>query len=411
MKKLLLSLSLSIIAFSYGYSQSYTTIMTLVVDTNNAPVANQTVTMQIGNAPATGYTITGVTGTNGYYIDSVANISTVTAVTASTVDCNASTVSSTKSYTPNTFFFHDTLMICTGTLSTPCTANYTYSGTASMPNVIGFTNNSSKGTAVGTANYSWTFGDGSSSTQSNPVHTYNAPGNYQVCLTISTVHPQTQVVTCTDVYCDTVVVGTNPPARPCAASYSVDTTMSGAGSVFIWNNSTPLPSASMQVSYLWDFGDGYTSNQPFPVHTYSTSGIYAVCLTVMSVDSAQNACTSTFCDTLGVDSLGNLIYKNTQAGFTLNVLDPASIGLEEARINDVSIYPNPASDVVFVEFGSAQGEVSWTITDMKGSTVLAGTEILNSTQLILDLKNLNKGFYLINLKAGSAVKNLKLMVE
>jgi hypothetical protein len=167
----------------------------------------------------------------------------------------------------------------------------------------------------------------------------------------------------------------------------------------------------MQVSYLWDFGDGYTSNQAYPVHTYSTSGIYAVCLTVMAVDSAQNACTSTFCDTLGVDSLGNLIYKNTQAGFTLNVLDPASIGLEEARLNDVSIYPNPASDVVFVEFGSAQGEVSWTITDMKGSTVLAGTEVLNSTQLILDLKNLNKGFYLINLKAGSAVKNLKLMVE
>jgi len=34
------------------------------------------------------------------------------------------------------------------------------------------------------------------------------------------------------------------------------------------------------VSYAWDFGDGYTSNQPNPVHVYTSHGTYSVMLTV-----------------------------------------------------------------------------------------------------------------------------------
>jgi len=34
------------------------------------------------------------------------------------------------------------------------------------------------------------------------------------------------------------------------------------------------------VSYAWDFGDGHTSNQPNPVHVYTSHGTYSVMLTV-----------------------------------------------------------------------------------------------------------------------------------
>lgn len=49
--------------------------------------------------------------------------------------------------------------------------------------------------------YLWTFGDGSSSTQAYPYHQYSGPGTYQVCVTVTSANSS-----CTDTYCDTLVV-------------------------------------------------------------------------------------------------------------------------------------------------------------------------------------------------------------
>lgn len=38
--------------------------------------------------------------------------------------------------------------------------------------------------SVSSANYMWSFGDGKTSTQENPTHTYDAPGSYNVCLSV-----------------------------------------------------------------------------------------------------------------------------------------------------------------------------------------------------------------------------------
>jgi len=52
--------------------------------------------------------------------------------------------------------------------------------------------------------------------------------------------------------------------------------------------------SDMAVSYLWDFGDGYTSDDPNPEHVYLGSGVYTPCLTVVF----DNNCTATYCDTI-----------------------------------------------------------------------------------------------------------------
>ncbi|MEA2006605.1 MAG: PKD domain-containing protein, partial [Patescibacteria group bacterium] len=46
------------------------------------------------------------------------------------------------------------------------------------------------------------------------------------------------------------------------------------------NQSTGSPNSIS--SYLWDFGDGQTSSEASPSHTYSTSGVYTVALTTTS---------------------------------------------------------------------------------------------------------------------------------
>ncbi len=53
-------------------------------------------------------------------------------------------------------------------------------GGCAMPMDIFFTNNSSS-----SSNFQWTFGDGGTSTQANPTHTYTAPGTYTVSLIVS----------------------------------------------------------------------------------------------------------------------------------------------------------------------------------------------------------------------------------
>jgi hypothetical protein len=61
---------------------------------------------------------------------------------------------------------------------------------------------------------------------------------------------------------------------------------------------SPSWSTNYSVSWLWDFGDGNTSTQQNPIHTYS-NGIYAPCLTVTYFDSTIiNYCISVYCDSI-----------------------------------------------------------------------------------------------------------------
>ena len=91
------------------------------------------------------------------------------------------------------------------------------------------------------------------------------------------------------------------------------------------------------TTYAWDFGDGNFSNQDFPTHFYNQAGVYNVCLTL----TEANGCTSTYCDSLGMDQNGYLIYNGQSTGFKLVVIDPATIGQEENRNNQMAIYPKP----------------------------------------------------------------------
>ena len=61
---------------------------------------------------------------------------------------------------------------------------------------------------------------------------------------------------------------------------------------------SPSWSTNYSVSWSWDFGDGNTSTQQNPIHTYS-NGIYAPCLTVTYFDSTIiNYCISVYCDSI-----------------------------------------------------------------------------------------------------------------
>jgi PKD repeat protein len=118
--------------------------------------------------------------------------------------------------------------------------------------------------------WSWNFGDGTSSSQQNPVHTYAASGNYTVTLTVSNASGSNST---------SEVVAVAPGAPPQAAF----TFQASGNTVNFADKSTGNP-----TSWLWNFGDGSSSNQQNPVHTYPTAGNYTVTLTVSNANGSNS---------------------------------------------------------------------------------------------------------------------------
>lgn len=55
-------------------------------------------------------------------------------------------------------------------------------------------------------------------------------------------------------------------------------------------------------TYEWDFGDGSTSNEENPIHTYTEQGTYTVTLTVYDSDDPENISTAEFIDAINVNN-------------------------------------------------------------------------------------------------------------
>lgn len=139
-------------------------------------------------------------------------------------------------------------------------------------------------TADGTITaYNWDFGDGHSSTDQNPVHTYAAPGTYNVCLTITAHNPN-----CTATFCHHVIVVFDPMGV-CHAAFAAHQPNLNHPIIEFSDQST---SDGIIGSWFWDFGDGNSSSEQNPSHSYAAPGTYLVCLTITDEDGI---CTSTLC--------------------------------------------------------------------------------------------------------------------
>lgn len=130
-----------------------------------------------------------------------------------------------------------------------------------------------------TYSYFWDFGDGKTSTQINPVHTFVADpsikGDQQVFYIKLTATNSKGDVSLPRQKSLTV---TFPKKVKIDFSYTKDT--KPAGTQVKFKSSTPNLEAIEIQSYLWTFGDGTTSTAVAPTHLYTKSGTYTVKLTI-----------------------------------------------------------------------------------------------------------------------------------
>jgi uncharacterized protein (TIGR02145 family) len=133
--------------------------------------------------------------------------------------------------------------------------------------------------------YFWTFGDGNSSTLENPGHQYEAPGYYEVELSV-----RNSTSKCMDEYSQMIQVG----STDCRANYTFR--VNPANSTV---NFTDDSKGAIEY-YYWDFGDGSNSVLPSPEHIYKKAGIYMVGQTV--IDNT-NDCVDNFIQLVQVGSV------------------------------------------------------------------------------------------------------------
>lgn len=129
--------------------------------------------------------------------------------------------------------------------------------------------------------WNWSFGDGVWSTEKNPSHRYDSPGEYNVTLKV------------TDDWGDSgefwilVIILNRPPVA--AFSWEVDPDTF----TLVRFYSLSYDTDGSEITHIWNFGDGCESSVENPVHEFIEEGVYTVSLTVTDEYGESTVCNST----------------------------------------------------------------------------------------------------------------------
>jgi PKD repeat protein len=208
--------------------------------------------------------------------------------------------------------------------------------------------------------WSWIFGDGGSSAQQNPIHTYTVAGPYTVSLTVRNSAGETNTSKVV-----TIAAGAAPVA-------DFDDQAAGLQVNFV-DRSTGAP-----TSWAWTFGDGGTSASQNPIHTYAAAGTYTVSLKATNA-SGSNSMSKVVSVTPGTAPVAKFAF--TTVGNQVNFVDqstgtPTSWSWTFGDGSAIDSSQNP----VHTYAGSGAYTVTLKVTNAAGSnstsqvvTIAAGT--------------------------------------
>jgi PKD repeat protein len=215
------------------------------------------------------------------------------------------------------FDYYEDMVMVGDSMQGDCEAYFTYDYDTEDPMHLFFTDLSTGMEGMSPDSWVWDFGDGTYSTEQNPDHTYSEPGVFTVCLAITSDDS-----TCYDFYCEPILVD-NGGACVAQFTYFPDSSFTEYTYQFM-----DLSYGNGIQSWYWDFGDGSSSTEQNPVHTFSEGGDYYVCLTI----ECDN-CESVWCEDVYVDE-----YEDCYNYFT---------------------YESAGNSVLFEGFHSGEGDVSY----------------------------------------------------
>lgn len=138
--------------------------------------------------------------------------------------------------------------------------------------------------------------------------------------------------------------------------------------------------------YVWDFGDGSTSTEVSPTHSYAAGGTYTVCLTAFDDCGADSNCVS--------------------------VTIPSLTGLTESNFIDaVRLQPNPTSGLLSITVNDIDEILSIKVIDLAGSIHYSNNHRVVNGKIDIDLSALSPGVYTVMILASSDQMATKRLIK
>lgn len=202
-----------------------------------------------------------------------------------------------------------------------------------------------------------------SSEESNPVVTYENEGVYSISLMVSNQYGES-----TKNFIDVVNVIGLPTA-----------TFVGVQNDNVVNFS---PTASGATAYFWEFGDGNTSTEENPSHTYTKNGMFEVKLTV------TNKCGEYF---------------------VIETYTVISNSVTESELEDVNIFPNPARSNLNIKLTNSESDlIKMDLLDITGKLIMSNS--FKTSNYSMDVSSISAGTYLIRLSSEDATYFKKIVI-
>lgn len=279
--KRILFLTAFILMMTTGYSQMYVIVTGTVSDSlNGTPIPNYPVTIYSDSTNGFVFYNTVYTNNQGLYTDTITPSVQWGLLYVQVYDCNQVLHYDTCNFAQGNEYFVKNFSICYNNAG--CDADFSSYQAGFLS--VQFTDQS-----INASNsWYWNFGDGSTSQQQNPYHTFPSPGTYQIKLVIG------QNTTCIDSTFQTIVIS-DSTSGGCNAAFVAYPDSNSVQTYSFFDQST-----GNIISWWWNFGDpasgpsNYSTVQN-PSHTFTQPGWYIVCLTVQGADSL---CYDVTCDTL-----------------------------------------------------------------------------------------------------------------
>ena len=161
--------------------------------------------------------------------------------------------------------------------------------------------------------------------------------------------------------------------------------MKAAFSYDINGNSVSFEDTSTAaLEWFWDFGDGNSTNQRNPSHTYANAGTYEVCLSV------GNACgTATFCDSIS-------LWRTSR--------------LPERKNLHVLLSPNPAKDILSVQVEATTFDIHEIKLRSIAGKLLKTYAIGSGNEAELNINEFPGGIYLLEVQSSTGNKHVQKFI-
>ena len=222
-----------------------------------------------------------------------------------------------------------------------------------------------KNASLNAQSYTWTFGDGTSSTLKEPAHTYAEAISYNVTLIVKNTFG------CPDTLTQLLPIDPLPIAN--------FTYLKKPANTLEFTNTSTVSSGTL-ASYNWHFGDGDTSILKDPTHAYPNSANYTLTLCVKSAAGCET-CTTRVVGTIGI-------------------ANPKGMAL-------IHIYPNPGTGIYTLNSSRIMQSIS--VINPLGQCVQNLRPWSNS--ISLNLSEQAKGIYLLKIYSDNSLEIIRVIKE